>query len=207
MLDIIGDISLSFTSEQVVLLVLLAFSLHYGRLFFFQTISFVLFAVITNMALKTLFSIHLEPYLHHAGYAFPSGHMQFATTFYTWLALYSASASWIKRSFVALLLAGVGTGLVRYGYHSIDDVLAGLIVGLVLVLLYRYALRHYAKMLPWILLGSATISLLYIRTLDPSLHYLAIVKNYYLNLWILVILQKANERFHVFHKKRRVCNE
>ena len=195
MLDIIADVSLAFTSESVVIFFLLAFSLHYGRLFFFQTVSFVLFAVINNMVLKTLFTIPLEPYLHHAGYAFPSGHMQFATVFYTWLALYSVS--WLSRVFLALLLIGIGFGLVHYGYHSIDDVLAGLTVGLVLVMLYRYALHHCAKILPWILLGLTTISLIYIHIQDSTLHYFAPVVNYYKSLLIIIVLQKINERFHV----------
>ena len=41
-------------------------------------------SIIVNVALKGTFKVPLPPELH-VGYAFPSGHMQFATVFYGWI--------------------------------------------------------------------------------------------------------------------------
>lgn len=102
-----------------------------NRTLFFQVIWLSAMSIILNVALKGSFQMPLSPALHKIGYAFPSGHMQQATVFYGWLAL-NASSRWLK-GLISLLLVGIGAALIHYGYHDMNDVLAGVFVALVIL--------------------------------------------------------------------------
>lgn len=91
----------------------------------------VLFTMIFNVFLKSLFLIPLNPTLGIKGYAFPSGHMQVAVVFYGWLAMVYANR--ITQSFIIIILTGIGYGLIQQGYHNIKDVMGGIAFGILTV--------------------------------------------------------------------------
>ncbi|KTD64344.1 phosphatase PAP2 family protein [Legionella spiritensis] len=152
--DIAADFFLAFSHLPILLLIVVSGFLFISRALFFQTACLAAFDIMVNVALKGFFKVPLAPALG-PGFAFPSGHMQLATVFYLWLALYIPLWPW--RIAVALLLAGIGAGLIHYDYHSLQDVLAGLACGLLLLGFYRYALMKLTRVSPWLLIGLSAI--------------------------------------------------
>lgn len=125
----------------------------------------VLFSMLVNVALKSTFQIPLSPSLNVSGFAFPSGHMQFATVFYGWLALQTK-----HRSLQALaigILTGVGASLVHFGYHSWFDVFGALFFGGILIVCYQKLIAQKEKYVFWSLALSAILLLSYIAYRVP----------------------------------------
>lgn len=89
----------------------------------------ILFTMIFNALLKSLFLVPLNPALGKEGFAFPSGHMQVSVVFYGWL--FWAYPYWGLRGVILLILSGVGYGLIQQGYHTITDIVGAVIVGVV----------------------------------------------------------------------------
>ena len=87
----------------------------------------ILFTMIFNTFLKSLFLVPLNPSIGKEGFAFPSGHMQVSVAFYGWLLW--VYPYWTIRSFILLILAGIGYGLIQQGYHNFSDVAAASAVG------------------------------------------------------------------------------
>lgn len=157
--DTSANIFLAFISLPALLLLTFVGGLVLGRRFFFQTACLIGFEVIVNVALKGTFKIAGSVDLEAVSYVFPSGHMQMATVFYTWLALYIPF--WSCRAVIAILLAGIGASLIHFGYHSLDDVIGGIVFGVVLVSIYYYSLPKIAQFLPWILLVFTSMLMIY----------------------------------------------
>lgn len=91
----------------------------------------ILFTMIFNAFLKSLFLVPLNPSIGKEGFAFPSGHMQVSVAFYGWVFWIYANRS--IRGLILLILTGIGWSLIQQGYHTLEDVLAAAIVGLVTV--------------------------------------------------------------------------
>lgn len=92
-----------------------------------KVIVLVLFTMIFNGFLKSIFLVPLNPALGIQGYAFPSGHMQVATVCYGFLfQLYSQTRFWI---IFPLIIGGIGFGLIHEGYHNLTDVGGALVFG------------------------------------------------------------------------------
>lgn len=91
-----------------------------GELIWGNASLLVLFTMIFNVFLKSIFLVPLNPALGIQGYAFPSGHMQVAFVFYGFLAI--TYAGWIGRVVLMTILIGIGYGLVQQGYHTLMDV-------------------------------------------------------------------------------------
>jgi membrane-associated phospholipid phosphatase len=87
----------------------------------------ILFTMIFNTLLKSLFLVPLHPAIGKEGFAFPSGHMQVSVAFYGWVFWIYANRS--IRVLILLILAGVGWGLIQQGYHTLEDVVAAAVVG------------------------------------------------------------------------------
>jgi hypothetical protein len=137
--DQTANLMLSFSHFSALLLFTVICLLVCGRRFLFiQTIYLVSLDIILNVALKGTFKIPLSPLLHKIGYAFPSGHMQVSTVFYTWWVFFIASrAYWL---ICCTILIGVGAGLIHFGYHNLNDVIAGLCFGGGLTIGYKLLL-------------------------------------------------------------------
>lgn len=104
------------------------------RKIFLRAAVLILFGMILNIYLKSLFHIPLKPHLGTHTWSFPSGHTQFTATFYGYLA-YSYRENWVKvLSLIAVV--GVGCALVYFNYHNWMDVFAAIAVAAVLVVLF-----------------------------------------------------------------------
>lgn len=136
------------------------------------TLLLVLFTMIYNYYLKSIWQLPLPPPLE--GWAFPSGHMHSAVVFWGWLAYQyrSVGFSLMALSFTAL----VGFGLVHHGYHYTKDVIGA--VGFGALSLVIYALINQIRIIkqkPYLLgtlfiaLGSLLMFLLPSGSLKPHL--------------------------------------
>jgi membrane-associated phospholipid phosphatase len=94
----------------------------------------VLFTMIYNLFLKSLFLVPLNPALGIKGFAFPSGHMHVSAVLYG--ALFLAYPYLFLRIIFLIILAGIGYGLVYEGYHTFIDVAGA--VGFALITLYLF---------------------------------------------------------------------
>lgn len=186
--DFCADLCLGFTNLSVLLCIIAIVSLLLGANFVFQTICLIALSVLINVALKGAFKIPLSPKLHLNGYAFPSGHMQLATVFYGWLALY-LPFKWY-RCFFILVLAGVGISLCHYDYHSASDIIAGLACGFCIIQLYQYILHHFKTTHivfgVWFLSSTLIIWVGIRYTIIPSHAYVA-----YIVLLVCLILERV----------------
>jgi len=91
----------------------------------------ILFSMVFNAFLKSLFLVPLNPAIGKEGFAFPSGHMQVSVAFYGWL--FWAYLYRMLRGSILLVLTGVGYGLIQQGYHNFSDVIAAAAVGVLTV--------------------------------------------------------------------------
>jgi len=91
----------------------------------------ILFSMIFNTFLKSLFLVPLNPAIGKEGFAFPSGHMQVSAAFYGWV--FWAYPYRSIRGFILLVLTGIGYGLVQQGYHTVEDVIAAAAMGILTV--------------------------------------------------------------------------
>lgn len=96
---------------------------------------------ITNTFLKDLFQdprpplqFALDPQVGDS-FGFPSGHAQVATAMWLWLA-YEIKRSWAW-AVAIVIVAGVGFSRLYLGVHDVEDVLAGTLLGLASVVIYR----------------------------------------------------------------------
>ncbi len=98
------------------------------------------FAMIFNRFLKGIFQVPLPPGVNPNSWAFPSGHMQTASTFWLWLAWeYKNKIFYI---FTALLLACIGFALIHCGYHYPADIAGALFFALVTLMLYQLLIKN-----------------------------------------------------------------
>lgn len=155
MIDGFAPIGRALANLPMIMLVFLVGFCCFRRKLFYQAACLALFSILVNVALKGLFKVPLSPVLGKIGYAFPSGHMQLATVFYSWLALHSASKFF--RVLVFMILMSVGFSLVHYGYHDRADVLAGFLCGAGLILGCRIMLFSMPLIFPWFLVVGASL--------------------------------------------------
>ncbi|MES2213202.1 MAG: phosphatase PAP2 family protein [Pseudomonadota bacterium] len=82
--------------------------------------------MLVNTILKHWFAVPLAPNLG-VGFAFPSGHMQFAAAFYVWL-MFLDIPRWSK-AIMVLILCLIAPSMVHFGYHNWTEIGAGALVG------------------------------------------------------------------------------
>jgi len=145
----IAGIFLVFDSQYMIIPLLLGMIVINRRLFFDITY-LLLFSILINVALKVTFQVPLILIPGHPGYGLPSGHMQAATVFYGSLAWYVMKKPGIPRLIspiiVLSLLTGIGWALVYKGFHSLNDVLAGALTGLILITIWQ-PIRRFTPIL------------------------------------------------------------
>jgi hypothetical protein len=180
--DTLADIMLAFSNLPVVLLITLSGFFLINSTVFFQGACLAAFDIVVNVALKGTFKISLS---QASSFAFPSGHMQLSVVFYVWLAL--CLFAWRGRSLIACLLCGIGASLIHYGYHDLPDVLGGLVAGLILVKLFQYLLQICPTIWHWILLGLASVLMVYNAIEYPIIPFHTWVA--YSALWGFVIIK------------------
>lgn len=135
MLDFIAKgFSLFIHPYTVLVMVSLGF-LVWKKDIFGKAFCILLFSLIFNSFLKSLWQIPLPSHVGH-GFAFPSGHMQSATVLWGWLAFEFRNK--IFTGFVLIVLFGIAFELVHFGYHIPRDVAGGMFFGLVLLIAYYF---------------------------------------------------------------------
>jgi undecaprenyl-diphosphatase len=160
----------------------------FDRRMFYHATSLILLSIPVNIALKISFQVPLSPSLHQVGFAFPSGHMQLATTLYLWFAL-QVKNKWFRAA-ILILLIGIGWGTIYFGYHDLFEILGGVFFALLLLFLYCYVDLEWPEKLPWIVLILATLLLIYINMRTPTANAW---KGFY-GLWGLIIAEQIANR-------------
>ncbi|MDF1828090.1 MAG: phosphatase PAP2 family protein [Legionellaceae bacterium] len=159
-LDTVARFFLGFSHLEIILPMLVLGFIFLNKPLFYHTCCLMFFSLLINIALKSTFQVPLNPSIHHAGFAFPSGHMQLATVVYGWLAFNIANTS--LRSSISIILAGVGFGLVHFDYHTVTDVFGGAFFGSLLIIFYALLKTKYPKIRPWFLGMMTTFAMPYI---------------------------------------------
>lgn len=180
MIDIITHLLLALGNLAFISPLLLIGFIRSDRRFFYQLTCLILFSIIINVALKSMFRIPLPQELGIPGFAFPSGHMQIATVFYAYMILFGNTLL-IKRAktgksefkthpkklfsllnfTLILLLIGIGWSLIHCGYHTVYDVIAAAFTSLLLITGYRMLLANCGQWTAWIILTLATLAMIY----------------------------------------------
>ncbi|MBA4749022.1 MAG: phosphatase PAP2 family protein [Alphaproteobacteria bacterium] len=137
MLDILAKACLFVTSEYFVIAFVSVGYLTYKKPIFARALFLLLFTMLLNPYLKSLFEIPLNPCLQKTGWAFPSGHMQTTFSLWGWLI-------WeIKRKdfalFGVLLITAVGGSLLHFQYHNLLDLGGAVGFGALTLLIYKAA--------------------------------------------------------------------
>ena len=86
-LNMVTKILLMSCNEIVLVPVIIGGFLAIDRKIFGHATILLMFIMILNSFLKYIFQVPLAAHLNTEGYAFPSGHMSSAITFYGWLIL------------------------------------------------------------------------------------------------------------------------
>lgn len=113
-----------------------------GSVVWGYAILLILFTIVFNAFLKSVFKVPLNPALGKEGFAFPSGHMQTAVVVYGWVCLIYTHR--LVRGALLLILGGIGYGLIHQGYHDFPDVFAAVVVGITTV----YGFVHLVRLSP-----------------------------------------------------------
>lgn len=159
-IDTVARFFLGFSNFWLILPMLACGFAFLNKPLFYHAYYIMFFSIIMNVALKATFQVPLNPTIHHAGFAFPSGHMQLATIVYGWLAFNSTNK--YLRACISIILVGVGFGLVHFNYHTITDVLGGVFFASLFITLYAWLKNKIPSILPWLLVMIATFAMPYI---------------------------------------------
>ncbi|CDZ75981.1 PAP2 superfamily protein [Legionella massiliensis] len=191
MIDHLARIFLLFSSDLIIIPLVVIGLIWLNRETFYHATCLILFSMLVNVALKNTFQIPLSPALGKIGYAFPSGHMQFVTVLYAWLAL-RVKNFWLTMAIVIVLI-GVALSLIHFGYHNLYDVVAAVFFAVILIGLYYLADLRWQDSVPWLILLFASLLLIYIVLTSEQIA--AHVWMAYYGLWGLISAEKiANRR-------------
>jgi len=156
---------LVFSQDTVLIPLIVLGYLWLDRRLFSQATCLLFLSMLLNYAEKISFQIPLAEHLG-PGFAFPSGHMQSACAFYGWLAFRLPSIR--LRLGIVVLLLGIGYGLIRLGYHQIQDLIAAVLSAALLIVGYLKFLYQDSARTLFLKIGLATILLGYIYLQGPS---------------------------------------
>lgn len=134
-LDSLFRFFLCFSTDFLIIPIVLLGYIFLERKIFYHAICLITLSALFNVALKVTFKIPLTPLLYQKGFAFPSGHMQYAFALYMWLAMHTTKI--VIRALITTILIGIGLGLMYFGYHNIIDVLGAILFGTIVVISYR----------------------------------------------------------------------
>lgn len=128
-------------TKEYFLVPFILFNIHFNnRKAFLEALIILLFSLILNVYLKSLWQIPLAPHIQSDSFAFPSGHMQSAMVFWGYLTLYYRNTS--LYFLVSIILIAIAVALVFFGWHEPIDVLGGIFFGGLLLSIY-FLLQKY----------------------------------------------------------------
>lgn len=167
MVDDIAKMFLNFSHDTMIIPIVIFGYIWISRSVFYDAVVLLLLSMIYNFILKQYFQVPLGMHLYKVGFAFPSGHMQSSFVLYGWIAF--MMRNWFVRILLALLIGGIAVSLVKLEYHNYYDILGAIIFGLVLMIWYYYVSKNYRSYLHWIVIGFATLMIIYIITLQQHI--------------------------------------
>lgn len=138
-LNIITKIILMSCNEVALVPLIIGGFLGADRKIFGHATILLMSIMILNSFLKSIFQIPLPAHLNIETYAFPSGHMSTAITFYGWLVL-NTKNNFIRFILVALI-AGVGFSLIHKGFHNFYDIAGSIFFSAILLGIYTWLAR------------------------------------------------------------------
>lgn len=172
MLALVANIGHFFGSPSLYVLVIIIGFLAVNEKIYGKALFLLLFTMIYNYYLKSLWQVPLPPPLE--GWAFPSGHMHSAVVFWGWLAY--QYRNFIFSALAALILCLVGYSLVYNGYHYPIDTLGALGFGSLSLIIYAYLNRStlftkfpFLNGVLFILVGCLLMFLLPSGTIKPHI--------------------------------------
>lgn len=139
MLHELSHLILQITREYFVIGFISVGYLTWRKDAFSRALFILLFTMLLNPYLKSIFQIPLDPALGKQGWAFPSGHMQ--TTFALWMWLGWELRNRLFSLIVACVVLGVAFALVYEGYHTPKDIMGAVGFGFATLLLYAAVCR------------------------------------------------------------------
>lgn len=164
MLELIAKFGLFFGQPTVIVCIIVVGFLLGREAVFGRALFLLLFTMIYNVYLKSIWQMPLPPPLE--GWAFPSGHMHSAVVFWGWLAIEYRKIWYAELTFFLLCL--IGYGIVYHGYHYPIDILGAVAFGSISLVLYSLLQRlPYFKQKPYRLGFFLTILGLIITGLLP----------------------------------------
>ncbi len=189
----------SLTTNDIVLTILICTGINsQKRNTFIKAFTHMCFNIILCRYLKMLFMIPLSPHLNILDYAYPSGHMFAATSFYGTLAMESNRA-WLHLATLTMLIL-YGQALVFFGYHNIDDVQTAFCFAMLSLFLYKNIDSiHKNIKLPLFIILSIIINM----TMQPGIIPLQRIEHIWLELGLLCGIGLAQHypisknRFHI----------
>jgi len=206
MLELIAKTGLLFSQPIVLASIVLVGFLNRNEAVFGRTLLILLFTMIYNVYLKSIWQMPLPAPLE--GWAFPSGHMHSAMVFWGALAL-EYKGFWPK-GLVLLILCMSGFGLVFSGYHYPIDILGAVAFGSVTLTIHHFlqqqtVLKEQPYRLGTLLIPLATVLILLTPAEARKLHlwqaYGAMI-GFTLG-WVLLAKQSLQRRF-AFNLKQRM---
>ncbi len=135
-LEMITRILLMSCNEIVLVPLIILGFLAMDRKVFGHAIILLMFIMILNSFLKSIFQVPLSEHLNIDGYSFPSGHMSSAITFYGWLFLNTKNN--FIRFILGAIIAGAGFSLIHKGYHNIYDIAGSVFFCVILLIIYTW---------------------------------------------------------------------
>jgi len=137
--DFIAQGILSLTHEYFILIFVSIGYFSKNRPIFTRVLFILLFSIILNCWLKSVWKIPLAEHLGKEGWAFPSGHMQNSIVFWGWLA-WELNKSWVYILAVTFLI-GIATSLMHFGYHTSIDIIGAFVFALPTLFLYQILIK------------------------------------------------------------------
>ncbi len=138
MLELIAKTGLLFSQPIVLASVVLVGFLNRNEAIFGRTLLLLLFTMVYNVLLKSIWQYPLPPPLE--GWAFPSGHMHSAVVFWGALAI-EFRRTWFS-ALVVLILCLTGYGLLYHGYHYPIDIMGAVGFGSLSLFIFSFCKIH-----------------------------------------------------------------
>jgi len=141
MIDFLAQACLWFTHKSFLIPFIIIGYFTFSKEIFCKALFILLFSIMLNAYLKSLWQIPLSPALGKEGWSFPSGHMQTAFAFWGWIA-WEFKQIWFMVLIIFLLVV-IGFSLVHFGYHHCYDIFGAVGFGILSLIAYDALLRHF----------------------------------------------------------------
>jgi len=175
--DSFFKVFLYFSNHNLIALILILGFLTYDRKIFGFLIFVIIFNMVLNSYLKSIWQIPLNAEVGKIGWAFPSGHTQGATLFWGFLVIYYRRI-WFTITASILLILSV-TAIVHFKYHNWIDIIGGFSFAVIEIVIFYIIKRILDKYnVKYYILG-------FLLTFIEILIYNILISNTQLSKWLI----------------------